>query len=131
MVKAIESHRIFISKEDKMGFQAIISRKILKNEVIKIKNIPQIIGWRHSPKSHERKRCLCPACLTLGSYNSNNIKKNKLNKLLKELNNTTEKKEIKDILYDISELSINWKTKDEQLNKRLLEIKNEYKEYIE
>ena len=57
---AVETHNKLMNLEDKMGFQAIIDRKIYQNEITKIKNIPQIIGWRHFPKSHERKRCLCP-----------------------------------------------------------------------
>ena len=56
-VKAAETHKIFTSQEDKMGFQAILTRKVSKNEITKIKNIPQITGWRHYPKSHEKKRC--------------------------------------------------------------------------
>jgi hypothetical protein len=109
-IKATGTHKIFIDLEDKMGFQTIITRKILKNEIIKIKNIPQIIGWRHFPKSHERKRCLCPACLAFGSYNSKKIKIIELKKLFRELQNTNDNEKIKDILYSIEDLKITDKT---------------------
>jgi len=90
--KASDSHNKFINLNDKMGFQTIIKRKILPNEIKKIKNIPQIIGWRHFPKSHEHKRCLCPACLSKGSYNSINAKKLKLKELFKKLKKPKKKK---------------------------------------
>ena len=82
---AVMAHKTFLSLEDRMGFQVCINRKILKSEIVKVKYVSQKIGWRHFPKSHERRRCLCPACLTKGSYNSNNIKKVRLKKLFKEL----------------------------------------------
>ena len=112
-MKANEAHKIFMSLEDKMGFQAIILRKIEKNEIVRIKNIPQIIGWRHFPKSHERKRCLCPACLGIGSYNSNKLKEREFKKLVKELRSANDEEIIKDILYKINDLEIiNKKIKD-------------------
>ena len=59
--KAAEAHNIFISLEDKMGFQTIVLRNISKNEIVKIKNISQIFGWRHFPKSHEKKTMSMPS----------------------------------------------------------------------
>ena len=104
--KASESHKSFLDLEDKMGFQTIIGRKIFSNEITKIKNIPQIIGWRHFPKSHKLKRCLCPACLSKGSYNSINVKKLKLKSLFKKLREIKESDKIKEIIYDINDLGI-------------------------
>ena len=120
---AVEAHNILLNLEDKMGFQAIIGRKISQNEITKIKNIPQIIGWRHFPKSHERKRCLCPACLTKGSYNSQKTKRIKLKELFKELRNVKELDTTKRILSDIDDLKIKDKTgtKDEKLLLKFLE----------
>ena len=126
-INAAEAHNKLMNLEDKMGFQAIIDRKIYQNEITKIKNIPQIIGWRHFPKSHERKRCLCPACLTKGSYNSIKVKKVQLKKLFKKLRNTKELDILKDILYDINDLGVKIKagTKDENTLLNLLDTNNE------
>jgi hypothetical protein len=123
---ATKAHNIFMNLEDKMGFQVIIERKIISNEITKIKNIPQVIGWRHFPKSHERKRCLCPACLTKGSFNSMKTKRLKLKKMFSELNNAKEFGTIKEILYDIGELKIKDKvgTKNERKLLELLEMNN-------
>jgi hypothetical protein len=128
-VKATETHKIFTSQEDKMGFQAILTRKVSKNEITKIKNIPQITGWRHYPKSHEKKRCLCPACLSKGSFNYNTIQKNNLKELFKKLRNSNNLEEIKCILSDIrySDYNIKGKIepKDEQVIKNYLETGND------
>ncbi|MHC6202948.1 hypothetical protein ACYULU_07120 [Breznakiellaceae bacterium SP9] len=122
-VKAAETHKIFIDLEDKMGFQAIITRKVVKNEITRIKNIPQIIGWRHFPKSHERKRCLCPACLAKGAFKSKKIKIAALKKLFKELQKTNGNEKINDILYRIGDLNITDKagTKYEKILNKLLQ----------
>ena len=126
-LKASNTHNKFMNLEDKMGFQAIINRKIFPNEVTKIKGIPQIIGWRHFPKSHERKRCLCPACLSKGAYNSINLKKLKLEELLKKLQGTKELDNIKRIVWDINDLGIKSKigTKGEETLIGLLNIGDE------
>jgi hypothetical protein len=124
--KSTEAHKIFISLEDKMGFQAIIPRKVKRNEITRIKNIPQITGWRYFPKSHEKKRCLCPDFLTKGSYNSNNIKKSRLKKLFKELSGASDEEASKEILSQINDLGNDLGTKgnreiDEKLVKKLSE----------
>ncbi|MDR2835328.1 MAG: hypothetical protein LBV69_03890 [Bacteroidales bacterium] len=105
-----------------MGFQVIITKKILKSEIHKIKYLPQIIGWRHYPKSHERKRCWCPACLTKGSFNSSNAKKLELKKLFKILRNTQDIDIIKKTLYLIGDLKIRDETgtREEELLKSYL-----------
>jgi hypothetical protein len=124
---AAKAHNIFMNLEDKMGFQAIVVRKIFSNEIIKVKNIPQIIGWRHFPKSHERKRCLCPACLTKGSYNSMKIKRIKLKELFSELKNAKELDSIDNILYSIKDLEIkdDIGTNNEKILLKLLEMNNQ------
>lgn len=125
--KASEAHNKFMNLEDKMGFQTIIGRKIFSNEITKVKNIPQIIGWRHFPKSHEGKRCLCPACLTKGSYNSIKAKKAKLKELFKILKDTEELGSIEGIIYDIKDLGIKDKigTKREKTLINLLNTNDE------
>ncbi|QQO10360.1 hypothetical protein [Breznakiella homolactica] len=101
-----EAHKTFLSLEDKMGFQTIIERKISSKEIIRIKNLPQVIGWRHYPKSHERKRCLCPACLLKGSYKSTALKELEQESLFKELIKATDNDKIKSILWKIDDLGL-------------------------
>jgi len=99
---ASEAHRILNEAEDKMGFQLIVPRKILKSEVTKTKNMPQIIGWRYYPKSHERKRCLCPACLQAGTYGSTRIKEAEISRLFKNLRNASASPDIISALNEIN-----------------------------
>lgn len=99
---AAEAHKIFNDTEDKMGFQVIVPRKILKSEVTKTKKLPQTIGWRHFPKSHEKKRCLCPACLWKSSYGATRTKEAEMSRLFKALRNASEPLDIANALGEIA-----------------------------
>ena len=128
--KANEAHKIFKALDDKMGFQVIIYRKIERNEISKIKNISQIVGWRHFPNSHEKKRCLCPACLAKGSFKYNNTQKKRLKELFKKLRNTDKIEEMKYILSEIrydTDYNIKGKLepKDEELIINIFEVDND------
>lgn len=48
---------------DPLGYELIIDRKIFPNEISKIRHLPQILGWRYSPQSHNAKPCNCDYCL--------------------------------------------------------------------
>ena len=99
---AAAAHKIFDELEDKMGFQVIVQRKILKSEITKVKNLPQTIGWRHFPKAHERKRCLCPACLWRGAYGATRTKEAEMSRLFKDLRNANEPLDIANALNEIA-----------------------------
>ena len=61
----------FKKEEDKLGFEFLIERKIEPNEISKIKSLPQNVGWRYSPNSHETKlSCGCPICISRGGIKS-------------------------------------------------------------
>ncbi len=51
-MKASQAIKMFIEIENKMGIEVTIPRKIKASEIKKIKNLPQIIGWRYFPESH-------------------------------------------------------------------------------
>jgi hypothetical protein len=108
-VKSNIACKMFIDLDDRFGFQVIIPRKVLKNEVHKSKSFPQIIGWRYFPKSNGKKLCVCPACLGRGSYNSQNIKSNKRKELFKQIKHTEDEKDIANLLYQISDIDLHMK----------------------
>jgi len=58
-----EAIREIMSLEDPLGYELIINRKIVPSEITKIKNLPQNIGWRYFPGSHNKKPCNCEYCL--------------------------------------------------------------------
>jgi hypothetical protein len=81
--KYLESHRQMRlgdaiadleSREDPLGYEMYIDRKIGPKEVTKIRLLPQKIGWRYFPNAHGKKPCGCPACQK-GSYNSAKLQK--------------------------------------------------------
>ncbi len=48
--------------DDPLGYELIIDRKIDPGEIKKIRHLPQTIGWRYMPDSHNRKPCTCEYC---------------------------------------------------------------------
>lgn len=61
----------FLNLEDKLGYEFIIERKIQPQEIQKIRHLPQTIGWRHMPDSHQKGLyCACPVCISPGEINS-------------------------------------------------------------
>jgi hypothetical protein len=41
--------------EDPLGFELIIDRKIEPKEILKIKHLPQTVGWRYMPEEQRQK----------------------------------------------------------------------------
>ncbi|RYE59023.1 MAG: hypothetical protein EOP48_02185 [Sphingobacteriales bacterium] len=68
-----------MSLEDPLGYELIIDRKISAEEISRIKNLPQTIGWRYFPGSHDNKPCNCEYCLR-GSIKGRKTK-NRLDRL--------------------------------------------------
>ena len=61
--------------DDPLGYQIFIERKIYANEILRIKHIPQKIGWRYRPHSHRRPlTCACRICLPRGSMKSRKLR---------------------------------------------------------
>lgn len=58
-----EAIKEIMALTDPMGYELIIDRKIEAKEIIKIKHLPQTIGWRYFPESHNKKPCNCEYCL--------------------------------------------------------------------
>jgi hypothetical protein len=49
--------------DDPLGYELIILRKITSKEIASIKHLPQTLGWRYMPESHDVKPCACEFCL--------------------------------------------------------------------
>ncbi len=100
----IESTQLLLSTENKLGFQIVLPRKVTKKEILKIKNLPQTIGWRYFPEAHSKPRCLCPACLPKGLAFNNKLKENKYYSLISKFNQTQNEGEKISILDSIDDL---------------------------
>lgn len=61
----------FLDKDDHLGYEFMIDRKIEASEIVKVRNLPQGIGWRYYPESHAREAlCKCPVCISPGEINA-------------------------------------------------------------
>lgn len=57
-----EAIRHFHSLKDPLGYEIIVERKILPAELLRIKRLPQIIGWRVKPDAKGKEPCGCKFC---------------------------------------------------------------------
>nr|WP_156469931.1 HEAT repeat domain-containing protein [Leptospira alstonii] len=101
---AVESFQTLGSIEDPFGFQVILPRKVARKEIVKIKNLPQTIGWRYSPEARKKPRCLCPACIPKGWPFGNKLKENKYYSLISKFNQAQNISDKLSILQSISDL---------------------------
>ena len=53
--------------ENPLGAQVVTSRAIPANEIEKIWQVHQRVGWTETPESHLQFRCACPVCLPPGT----------------------------------------------------------------
>lgn len=100
----------FKNIEDKLGFEFLIEKKIEPNEITKIKYLPQNVGWRYSPTSHERKlNCGCPICISYGGIKSKKkrekfeppIIKKTFNEIVEALKTETNDSEIENLFWQL------------------------------
>lgn len=71
---ASEAIGIVQNNDNSLGYQVYIPRKIEKKEILKIRYLPQNIGWRYYPEAHRKKPCGCPVCLRRGEIKSQRIR---------------------------------------------------------
>jgi hypothetical protein len=55
------------------GVQVIIPRRIIPKEILRIRSLPQLVGWRHYPDAHGKFPCGCEYCQR-GAYGSRKIR---------------------------------------------------------
>ena len=56
------------------GFQVLVPRRIEAPEIIRVKELRQVIGWRYYPDAHGARPCGCPGCLARGEIRSRAIR---------------------------------------------------------
>ena len=49
------------------GYEVVIPRRIEPREIIRVKALPQVVGWRHRPGAHGPPPCTC-LCCARGEY---------------------------------------------------------------
>ncbi len=58
--KAVQRGRRLPSSPE--GYEVIIPRKIQRSEIIRVKSLPQVVGWRYYPGANGRPPCVCLCC---------------------------------------------------------------------
>jgi hypothetical protein len=63
--KAVQTGRRLPSSPE--GFEVIVPRAIARSEILRIKALPQVVGWRYRPGANGAPPCLC-LCCEKGAY---------------------------------------------------------------
>lgn len=50
------------------GYEVVILRSIAAKEIIRVKDLPQVVGWRYMPGSNGTPPCTCLCCYGRGSF---------------------------------------------------------------
>ena len=58
--KAVQRGRALPSSPE--GFEVIVPRRIAPKEIIRVKALPQLVGWRYRPGAHGQPPCACICC---------------------------------------------------------------------
>lgn len=73
-LSAAEAVGEFDAAEDAQGWEVVIPRRIDADEVHRIRQLPQVVGWRFSPESKGKPPfCTCKFC-TRGEYGSRRLR---------------------------------------------------------
>ncbi len=65
-ISAAAAVGIMMKADDPLGMQILVERRIDAKEIVKIRPLPHVIGWRYFPKAHGQKPCPCPVCVRRG-----------------------------------------------------------------
>lgn len=64
----------FMAGEVREGWQVVIPRRIAPGELVRMRRLPQVIGWRYSPGAKGKAPfCTCNYC-TRGEYGSQRLR---------------------------------------------------------
>jgi hypothetical protein len=50
------------------GYEVIVSRAIEPSQILRVKALPQVVGWRYQPGAHGTRPCTCLCCSGRGTY---------------------------------------------------------------
>jgi hypothetical protein len=67
---AAQAVQLLRQQEDAQGWEIFVPRSISSRELHTVRYLPQVLGWRYSPTSHEKPWCHCPVCVSRGEFNS-------------------------------------------------------------
>ncbi|WP_406694610.1 hypothetical protein V5E97_26430 [Singulisphaera sp. Ch08] len=60
---------------DTRGFEVIVPRSIRPDEILRVRKVRQVLGWRYFPDAHgKRPTCACRMCLPKGTIKSSRLR---------------------------------------------------------
>ncbi len=62
-VRAGEAIRMITQASDPEGYEVLVPRSIARTEIRRVRAVPQVLGWRFFPHSHQSRPCSCRWCL--------------------------------------------------------------------
>lgn len=71
---AAEAAGFLSSQRGAEGYEVFIPHRIEAKDIIRIKTLPQVIGWRYYPEARGHKPCGCPGCQRRGEIRSRRIR---------------------------------------------------------
>ncbi len=72
-VTAAEAASMVMAETTMTGIEVIIPRSIHPKEIIRVRILPQLVGWRHYPEAHGKRPWACECCQK-GAYGSRKIR---------------------------------------------------------
>lgn len=71
---AAQANAVFSAADDALGWEVIIPRRIEKSELHRVRQLPQVVGWRYFPEAKGKPPfCTCKFC-TRGEYGSRKMR---------------------------------------------------------
>jgi len=53
-VSAAEASKLISTAADPLGYEVVVPRSIQRGELQRLRNLPQVVGWRFYPKAHDQ-----------------------------------------------------------------------------
>jgi len=73
-MSAAEAVSEFVAAEDAQGWEVVIPRRIEANELQRVRQLPQVVGWRFSPEAKGKPPfCTCKFCIR-GEYGARRLR---------------------------------------------------------
>jgi hypothetical protein len=70
---AAQASALMTTTDEREGYEVIVPRRIKPAEIHRIRNLPQVTGWRYFPGAHGKRPCGCPFCQR-GGYGAKRLR---------------------------------------------------------
>jgi hypothetical protein len=72
-MSAVEAQTEFSTAEDPRGWEVLIPGRIDRDQIQRVRYLPQVVGWRFYPAAKGRAPCACRFC-TRGEYGARRLR---------------------------------------------------------